>query len=99
MAGTTQPSERLRAIHLVYDMPINIKQARAVWPLVHEVLIPDHVVERTLHHDACHLASICTSAQHSKTDNCQHDSQSANAAMTSSRQYLAFRSFLPGCRP
>ena len=50
MASATQARERLRAIHLVYDVPVNIKQASAVWPLIHEVLVPDHVVERTSHH-------------------------------------------------
>ena len=40
-AGTPQACECLRAVHLVYDVPVDIEQARAVRLLVHQVLVPD----------------------------------------------------------
>ena len=46
-AGTPQPRECLRAVHLVDDMPVDIEQAGAVRLLVDHVIAPDHVVEGT----------------------------------------------------
>ena len=48
--GAPQPCERLRTIHLVYDVPVDIEQAGAVRLLVHQMLVPDHVVEGMLHY-------------------------------------------------
>ena len=59
-AGAPQACECLRAVHLVHDVPVDIEQARAIWLLVHQVLVPDHVVE-SVAHCACLLRSACAS--------------------------------------
>jgi hypothetical protein len=49
-AGAPQASERLWAIHFVYDVSVDIEQARAVRFLGHEVIVPDLVIEGMTHH-------------------------------------------------
>ena len=45
-ARQPQPLERLRARHLMDEMPVDIEQAGAVRRLVHQVVVPDLVVKR-----------------------------------------------------
>ena len=44
-AGEAQALERLRARHLVHEMAVDIDQAGAVRLLVHQMVVPDLVVE------------------------------------------------------
>ena len=48
-ARAPQPAERLRAVHLGHDMPVDMEQARAVRLLVDEVLAPELVIEGLRH--------------------------------------------------
>ena len=45
-AGGAQPFERLRRGHFVHQMAVDIEQAGAVLGLVHQMVVPDLVVQR-----------------------------------------------------
>jgi hypothetical protein len=46
-ASEPQRCKRLRAIHLIDKVTVDIDQAGAVRPLIDQVVIPDHVVKGT----------------------------------------------------
>jgi len=45
-AGSAQRGEGLRAVHFIHEMAVDIEQARAVRLLVHDMVVPDPVMER-----------------------------------------------------
>jgi hypothetical protein len=66
--GAPQPCECLRAVHLVYEVPVDVEQACAVWFLVHQVVAPDLVVKGMAHHAGL-LQIVCASAHRCSADN------------------------------
>ena len=56
-AGRAQALEGLRARHLVHQMAVDIDQAGSVRRFVHQMVVPDFVVEGTRFHDSMTLLS------------------------------------------